>query len=148
MRIMGIDYGDARVGVAVSDLLGITAQGVCTVKNRGMQNLIADLDKIIKEYNPEKIVVGLPKNMDGSLGFRADATYAFCDELKKVYKNEIELWDERLTTVGATRYLNETKTSGKSRKNVIDTVAACLILEGYLQKNSWQYAIYVLKYNW
>lgn len=132
MRILGIDYGDARVGVAVSDELGFMAQGVGTVKNRGMKNLIADLSKIIDEYKPEKIVVGLPKNMDGTIGFRGEATYKFTDALKSVYDGEIIYWDERLTTVGASRFLNETNTRGKKRKNVVDTVAACLILEGYL----------------
>ncbi len=132
MRILGIDYGDARVGVAVSDALGITAQGVGTVKNTGMKNLIEELKKIIDEYKPEKIVVGLPKNMDGTVGFRGDATYKFTYALKKVYSGEIVYQDERLTTVGATRFLNETNTRGKKRKNVVDTVAACLILENYL----------------
>ncbi len=132
MRILGIDYGDARVGVAVSDELGFMAQGIGTVNNKGMKNLIAELGKIIDEYKPEKIVVGLPKNMDGTVGFRGEATYKFTDALKKVYAGEIIYWDERLTTVGATRYLNATDTRGKKRKNVVDTVAACLILEGYL----------------
>ena len=132
MRILGIDYGDARVGIAVSDIMGWTAQGVCTLKNKGITNLISDLSGILKEYNPEKIVLGLPKNMDGTLGFRADATYEFKAALEKVYGGEIILWDERLTTVGATRFLNETNTRGKDRKNIIDTVSACLILEGYL----------------
>lgn len=132
MRVLGIDYGDARVGVAVSDALGFMAQGVGTVKNRGMKNLITDLTKIIEEYKPEKIVVGLPKNMDGTVGFRGEETYKFTDKLKAVYDGEIIYWDERLTTVGASRYLNETNTRGKKRKNVVDTVAACLILEGYL----------------
>ena len=138
MRILGIDYGDARVGIAVSDIMGWTAQGVCTLKNKGITNLISDLSGILKEYNPEKIVLGLPKNMDGTLGFRADATYEFKAALEKVYGGEIILWDERLTTVGATRFLNETNTRGKDRKNIIDTVSACLILEGYLNslKNS------------
>ncbi len=132
MRILGIDYGDARVGVAVSDPMGWTAQGVGTVKNRGLDRLISDIGEIISEYSPEKIVVGLPKNMDGTLGFRADATYEFAEKLKEIYTVEIILWDERLTTVGASRFLNETNTRGKNRKNVIDTVSACLILEGYL----------------
>lgn len=138
MRILGIDYGDARVGIAVSDIMGWTAQGVCTLKNKGITNLISDISGILKEYNPEKIVLGLPKNMDGTLGFRADATYEFKAALEKVYGGEIILWDERLTTVGATRFLNETNTRGKDRKNIIDTVSACLILEGYLNslKNS------------
>lgn len=138
MRILGIDYGDARVGIAVSDIMGWTAQGVGTVKNRGEKNLLADIDAIIKEYSPEKIIIGLPKNMDGTLGFRADETYAFAENLKSIYGGEIIFWDERLTTVGASRFLNETNTRGKSRKSIIDTVSACLILEGYLNsiKNS------------
>lgn len=132
MRILGIDYGDSRVGIAVSDELGFMAQGVGTIKNKGMANLINELSQIIAQYNPGKIVVGLPKNMDGSIGFRGEATYKFTEELKKIYDKEIVFWDERLTTVGAERFLNETNTRGKKRKNVIDTVAACLILEGYL----------------
>lgn len=136
MRIIGIDYGDARVGIAVSDPLGITAQGVGTVKNKGMEKLLSELKKVIDEYSPEKIVLGLPKNMDGSLGFRAEATKEFAAALKGVYDGEIVFWDERLTTVGAARYLNETNTVKQARKNVIDTLSACLILEGYMQKNS------------
>lgn len=132
MRIMGIDYGDARVGVAVSDELGFMAQGVGTVKNVGMKKLINEIEDLIAQYKPEKIVVGLPKNMDGTTGFRADATYKFTDRLKEIYSGEIVFWDERLTTVGASRFLNETNTRGKKRKNVIDTLSACLILEGYL----------------
>ncbi len=132
MRILGIDYGDARVGVSVSDIMGWTAQGVGTYKNRGFINLLRDLTQVLEEYKPEKVVLGLPKNMDGSLGFRAEATYEFAEKLKEIYDGEIIFWDERLTTVGASRFLNETNTRGKSRKNVIDTVSACLILEGYL----------------
>ena len=132
MRILGIDYGDARIGVAVSDILGWTAQGVGTIKNRGFLKISQDIQKILNEYNPEKIVLGLPKNMDGSEGFRAEATYEFAENLKTIYQGEIVFWDERLTTVGASRFLNETNTRGKDRKNVIDTVSACLILEGYL----------------
>ena len=118
MRILGIDYGDARVGIAVSDLLGFMAQGVRTIKNRGTEKLLTELKEILDEYKPEKIVIGLPKNMDGSDG-------------------EIVFWDERLSSVGAARFLNETNTRGKKRKDVLDTVAACIILDGYLssQKN-------------
>ncbi len=132
MRIIGIDYGDSRVGVAVSDLLGLTAQGVRTVKNRGREKLLNELSEIIKDYNPEKIVVGLPKNMDGSVGFRGEATYEFVDSLKTIYSGEIVMWDERLSTVSAINVLNETNTRGKDRKKVLDTVAACFILENYL----------------
>ena len=134
MRILGIDFGDARIGIAVSDIMGWTAQGVGTVYNKGWQKTAPELEKIIKEYNPEKIVLGLPKNMDGTLGFRAEATYEFAENLKTIYSGEIIFRDERLTTVGATRFLNETNTRGKSRKGVIDTVSACLILEGYLNE--------------
>ncbi len=132
MRILGIDFGDARIGVAVSDIMGWTAQGVKTIKNRPWEKLAPQIQEILAEYSPEKIVVGLPKNMDGTEGFRADATRVFVDNLKTIYDGEIVFWDERLTTVGATRFLNETNTRGKDRKNVIDTVSACLILEGYL----------------
>ncbi len=132
MRILGIDFGDVRIGVAVSDIMGWTAQGVGTVKNRPWEKLAPQIQEILAEYSPEKIVVGLPKNMDGTEGFRADATRVFVDNMKTIYDGEIVFWDERLTTVGATRFLNETNTRGKDRKNVIDTVSACLILEGYL----------------
>ena len=132
MRILGIDYGDARVGVAVSDLLGLMAQGVKTIKNTSKKILFSELKEIIDEYKPEKIVIGLPKNMDGSEGFRVDATHKFADKLKEIYNGEIIFWDERLSSMGASRYLNETNTRGQKRKNVLDTVAACIILEGYL----------------
>ena len=132
MRVLGIDYGDARVGVAVTDPLGITAQGVRTIKNTGKKRLLSELEEVIKEYNPEKIVIGLPKNMDGTSGFRADATYKFAEQLKEVYSGEIVFYDERLSTMSATRFLNETNTRGEKRKKVLDTVSACIILEGYM----------------
>ena len=132
MRILGIDYGDARVGVAVTDLLGITAQGVRTIKNTGRKRLLTELSEIIEEYKPEKIVIGLPKNMDGTSGFRADETYKFADALKTVYSGEVVFYDERLSTMGAMRFLNETNTRGEKRKKVLDTVSACIILEGYM----------------
>ncbi len=136
MRIMGIDFGDARVGVAVTDPLGITAQGVGTVKNGGVKKLMAELDAIIKEYKPCEIVIGMPKNMDGTEGFRADATYKFAKRLGEIYDGKIEFVDERLTTVGATQFLNATNTRGGKRKDVIDTVSACLILETYMKRKN------------
>ena len=132
MRILGIDYGDSRVGVAVSDPLGITAQGVKTLKNKNIKKHLSELSLIIEEYHPEKIVIGMPKNMDGTKGFRAEATYKFAENLKTIYNGEIDYMDERLTTVSATRILNETNTRGQDRKNVLDTVSACFILENYL----------------
>lgn len=134
MRILGIDFGDARVGVAVSDPLGMTAQGVGTVRNRGAKRLMEDLKTIIDEYSPETIVIGLPRNMDGTEGFRVEATHKFADSLKEIYGGSIVFEDERLTTAGAARFLNTTNTRGKKRKEVIDTVSACLILESYLNK--------------
>lgn len=134
MRIMGIDYGDARVGIAISDPLGLTAQGVGTVKNKGAKKLMSELEELIKTYSPETIVIGLPKNMDGTEGFRVDATYKFAEKLKAVYSGNIEFVDERLTTMGASRFLDSTNTRGSKRKAVIDTVSACLILESYLIK--------------
>lgn len=133
MRIMSIDYGDARVGVAVCDPLGITAQGVTTLANKVHEKMLDALSDIIKDYKPEKIVVGLPKNMDGTSGFRAEITYKFCDELKTICGDaEIVLFDERMTTMQADRYLHESNTRGKKRKNVVDTVAASIILQDYL----------------
>lgn len=132
MRIMGIDYGDSRIGIAVSDIMGWTAQGVKTIQNRGEIKTFDDIKAVLDEYKPEKIVLGLPKNMDGTEGFRVEETYKFCERLKTIYDGEIVYWDERLSTVGASKILNDTQTFGKKRKNVLDTVAACLILEGYL----------------
>ncbi len=132
MRILGIDYGDSRVGVAASDLMGWTAQGVRTVPNQSEKKLLEELKPILAEYQPERIVIGLPKNMDGTQGFRAEATYKFAETLKTIYAGEIVFWDERLSTVSAARILNETNTRGKNRKKVLDTVSACIILENYL----------------
>ena len=132
MRILGIDYGDSRVGVAVSDAMGWTAQGIRTIKNTSSRALLEELSAIIAEYKPEKVVIGLPKNMDGSVGFRGEATYKFAERFKTIYEGDIVFWDERLSTVSATRVLNETNTRGKNRKKVLDTVAACFILQSYL----------------
>ena len=96
---------------------------------------MAELSEILAEYKPEKIVIGLPKNMDGTEGFRVDATKEFADALGKIFDGEILFEDERLTTVGATRYLDTTNTRGKKRKAVLDTVSACLILEQHLARN-------------
>lgn len=132
MRILGIDYGDSRVGVAVSDLMGWMAQGVRTVQNKSSKYLLEELAKILDEYKPDKVVIGLPKNMDGTVGFRGESTYKFADKFKEIYGGEIIFWDERLSTVSATRVMNETNTRGKDRKKVLDTVAACFILQSYL----------------
>ena len=133
MRIIGIDYGDARVGIAVSDALGYTAQGVKTLPNKVYEKMMSALLEVLDEYGANKIVVGLPKNMDGSRGERCDVTEAFVEDLKSRRPElDVVFWDERLSTVQAAGILNTTNTRGKDRKNVIDTVAACIILESYM----------------
>ncbi len=133
MRIMGIDYGDSRVGIAMSDPLGLMAQGIKTIPNKVYSKMMDSVVDIAKEYEVNLFVIGLPKNMDGSLGFRVDITKKFADDLKsKIPGAEIVFQDERLTTVQASAFLNATNTRGKSRKNVIDTVAAEIILQSYL----------------
>ena len=133
MRIMGIDYGDSRVGIALSDPLGITAQGLATLPNKVYSKMLDNLVSLVKEHNVDKIVLGMPKNLNGTSGDRAEVTENFRDELKlRLPDTEIVLWDERLTTVQAAGILNVTNTRGKDRKNVIDTVAASIILQSYL----------------
>jgi len=135
MRLMGIDYGDARVGIALSDLLGITAQGYATLQNTQDEALFIEIQKIIKEKEVSKIVLGLPKNMDNTEGFRAQATYEFAEKLKSYTDKEIVFWDERLSTVAAHSYMNTLDIKGKKRKGLVDTIAAALILENYMQSN-------------
>jgi len=135
MRLMGIDYGDARVGIALSDLLGITAQGYATLQNTQDEALFIEIQKIINEKEVSKIVLGLPKNMDNTEGFRAQATYEFAEKLKSYTDKEIVFWDERLSTVAAHSYMNTLDIKGKKRKGLVDTIAAALILENYMQSN-------------
>lgn len=133
MKIMGIDYGDSRVGIAMSDSLGLMAHGIKTLPNKVYAKMIEAVVGIANEYSVSKIVIGMPKNMDGTLGFRADITMDFAGDLKKELPSaDIVFQDERLTTAQASGFLNATNTRGKSRKNVIDTVAAEIILQSYL----------------
>ena len=134
MRILGIDYGDVRVGLAVSDPTGFLASGIGNVVIKGMNDAVEKVTEKIKEVGAEKIVLGLPKNMDNSEGFRVKATREFAEILKAVCPAPIEFWDERLTTTVAIQTLNETNVRGKKRKEVIDTVAATYILQGFLDK--------------
>ncbi len=136
-RIMGLDYGSKTIGVAISDPLKITAQGIEILNiNENIKDFkIKRLKELIVEYNVEKIVVGLPKNMDNSIGFRGEATLNFVEILKNKIKNvEIILQDERLSTIGAERVLLEADVSRKKRKQVIDKLAATIILQTYLDK--------------
>ena len=136
MRIMGIDYGDTRVGIALCDPLEITAQGHTTLLNKVYPKMLDALLKIVQEYNVERIVLGMPKNLNGTSGGRVEVTEKFHADLKERLPGmDIVLWDERLTTVQAAGILNVTNTRGKDRKNVIDTVAASIILQSYLDYN-------------
>ena len=134
MRLMGIDFGDARVGIALSDPLMIMSQGYKTIKNDGSDALFEEITAIIKEKEVTKIVIGLPKNMDNSQGFRTDATMEFAEKLRSYTDVEIDFSDERLTTVSAHGFLNEMNVRGKKRKGAVDTLSAALILETYMKK--------------
>lgn len=135
MRLMGIDFGDARVGIALSDPLMIMSQGYKTIQNDGTDSLFEEIVAIIKEKEVAKIIIGLPKNMDNSQGFRTDATMEFAEKLKTFTDVEIDFSDERLTTVSAHGFLNEMNVKGKKRKGAVDTLSAALILETYMKKN-------------
>ena len=135
-RIMGLDIGDKTIGVAVSDIMGITAQGVKTIKRVGKKKDIEALKEIIKERQVNKIVSGLPKNMNGTLGPQGEKVLKLCELIKEETGLEIDFWDERLTTVAAERSLIEGDVSRKKRKKVIDMLAAVIILQGYLDSKS------------
>ena len=133
-RIMGLDVGDKTIGVAVSDLIGLTAQGVKTVKRVGKKKDIEELKAIIKERQVTKIVSGLPKNMNGTLGPQGEKVIKFCELLEQETGIKIEYWDERLSTVAAERTLIQGNVRRENRKGVIDMVAAVIILQGYLDR--------------
>ena len=131
-KIMGIDYGDARTGVAISDLLCSLVGSTCVVPSRNTEKAIADIVKLAQENDVGEIVVGLPKNMDGTEGVRAELCREFARKLGEAAGLEIAMWDERRTTVEAHNILSQHNYHGKKRKNTVDAVAASLILEGYL----------------
>ena len=131
-KIMAIDYGDARTGVAISDLLCSIVGSTFVVPSRNTEKAIADIVKLCRDNMVGTIVVGLPRNMDGSEGPRAELCRAFGEKLGEVTGLPIKMWDERRTTVEAHNILSEHNYHGKKRKNTVDAVAASLILEGYL----------------
>ena len=131
-RIMGLDIGDKTIGVAVSDLMGLTAQGVTTIKRVGKKKDIEAIKQIIAEKHVNKIVSGLPKNMNGTVGPQGEKVQKFCELLKEETNLPIEFWDERLSTVAAERSLIEGNVRRENRKKVIDMLAAVIILQGYL----------------
>lgn len=131
-KIMGIDYGDARTGVAISDLLCSIVGSTYVVRSRNTEKAIADIVKLAKDNMVGQIVVGLPKNMDGTEGPRAELCREFAEKLKEATGLPVDMWDERRTTVEAHNILSQHNYHGQKRKNTVDAVAASLILEGYL----------------
>ena len=132
MRIMGIDYGDARTGVAISDLLCSIVGSATVVPSRNPEKAIADIVRLADENQVGELVVGLPKEMDGTEGSRAQLCRAFADRLHEATGLPVVMWDERRTTVEAHNILSVHNYHGKKRKDTVDAVAASLILEGYL----------------
>ena len=138
MRVMGLDYGTVTVGVAISDALKITAQGVETIRRKEENKLrrtLARIEELVKEYEVDTIVVGLPKNMNNSMGERANKSIEFADMVRRRTGLEVVMWDERLTTVAAHNVMIEADISRKKRYDVVDKVAAVIILQNYLDYN-------------
>ena len=136
MRLMGLDYGDRRIGVAVSDAFGWIAQGLGIVEKRRDNGEVEAIEKLVKEHEVSEIVVGLPKNMNGTIGPRGEICIAFAQQLEQKLNVPVHLWDERLTTVAAERTLLEADVSRKKRKLVVDKMAAALILQNYLDSKT------------
>ncbi len=132
IRIIGIDYGDARVGIATSDETGFLASANCTINVTGMRDACKKVTEKIKELGGTKIVLGLPKNMDGSESFRADKSRAFAEMITASTNLEVVFVDERLSTVEAYTYMNITDFNGKKRRDVVDALSAQIILQSYL----------------
>ena len=138
MRIMGLDVGSRTVGVAISDGLGWTAQGIETIKinEENLEFGLERIDKLLKEHNVTEFVVGYPKNMNNSIGPRAEASEQYAKLLTDKYSFPVTMWDERLTTMAAERMLIDADVSRKKRKLVIDKMAAVLILQGFLDRKN------------
>ena len=137
MRIIGLDYGTKTVGVAVSDALMITAQPLETIERKSANKLrqtLARIESIIEEYQAERIVLGYPKNMNNTIGERAEATEQFKEDLERRTGLEVILWDERLSTVEAERILMDTGVRRENRKQYVDKMAAAVILQNYLDR--------------
>mgnify|MGYP000050447531 FL=1 len=135
MRILGLDYGSKTVGVAVSDPLGFTAQGVEIIRRKSenkMRQTLARIEELIAQYQVEEIVLGLPKNMNNTLGDRAEKSLELKETLERRTGLPVVMWDERLTTVSANRVLMETGVRRENRKEHVDEIAAVFILQGYL----------------
>ena len=139
MRIMGLDFGSKTVGVAVSDSLLITAQGVEIIRRKEANKLrqtLARIEELIEEYGVEEIVLGMPKNMNATEDERAELTYEFKDKLERRTGLPVFMWDERLTTVASDKAMMEAGVRRENRKDYVDMIAAVLILQGYLDRRS------------
>lgn len=134
MRLIGLDVGDRTIGVAVSDPLGLTAQGITTIRRKSIQYDLSELKKIMEDYPPTKIVCGLPKNMNGTVGEQGEKALEFAELIKEEFEVEVEMWDERLTSKAAHRVMIEADLSRKKRKGLVDKIAATYILQGYLDR--------------
>ena len=132
MKIMGIDYGDARTGIAISDLLCSIVGSTTVIHSRNMEKTLNQICDLVRQNGVGEIVVGLPKNMDGTEGVRAELCRAFAEKLRELTTLPVSFWDERRTTVEAHNILSQHNYHGKKRKDTVDAVAASLILEGYL----------------
>jgi putative Holliday junction resolvase len=133
MRVLGLDVGDRTVGIAVSDALGLTAQGVETIRRRKLADDLARLQELMVQYETKTLVVGYPKNMNGTVGERCEIVKAFAEEIQKAIKDtKIIFWDERLSTVAAAKSLIAADVSRAKRRKVIDKMAAVFILQGWL----------------
>ncbi len=135
MRILGIDYGDSRTGFALSDELGFGAHTLETLHEKSMKKVAQHAAELAKQTAVGQIVIGLPKNMNGTIGPRGERTQMFAALLQELIDLKIIFWDERLTTVSAHQLMNETNVRGKKRKNSVDQVAAAFILQAYLDYN-------------
>ena len=138
-RTMSLDLGEVRIGIALSDIMNIIANGLETYNRQSIEKDVEHIANLVKEYSVKVIVLGLPINMDGTKGERVEKTYAFAEELKKVVDCKIEYMDERLTTVTAERVLIDGNVRREKRKQVIDKLAATIILQSYLDMKSKEY---------
>lgn len=136
MRILGLDIGSKTIGVAISDPLGWTAQGITTIRRTKKENDLEEVKKICKEYSVETIVIGLPKNMNGSIGESGERVLEFSNQINEYTGLKVEMWDERLTTVAAHKAMIEADLSRNKRKKIVDKIAATYILQGYLDRLS------------
>lgn len=132
MKILGVDFGDSRTGYAISDAMGFGANVLPAFKSKSIRNVAEHTVALAAEHSAEKIILGFPKNMNGTLGPRAEKTSRLAEIIKELTDVPVILWDERLTTVSAHNLMNETNVRGQKRKDSVDSISAAYILQGYL----------------